>query len=149
MLMFPSVSTYELLKYKSDGPTRPSTCGPTSVGTAKLQAKQAFARRRQRQLAVILHLPHELVCGTCCPCVVPGTPAAVTQNPVGVLLGCGSANRYVSTDLPGVRGVPTCDLRCATRLPLYALALSAVAPASSASPLYGHPVSAITMSTPG
>uniref|UniRef100_A0A0E0CXG3 Uncharacterized protein n=1 Tax=Oryza meridionalis TaxID=40149 RepID=A0A0E0CXG3_9ORYZ len=85
---------------------------------------------------------HELVCGTCCPCVVPGTPAAVTQNPIG------SAKRYVSTDLPGVRGVPTCDLRCATRLPLYALALSTVAPPSSASPLYGHPVSAMTMSTP-
>lgn len=57
------------------------------------------------------------------------------------------AKMYVSTDLPGTRGVPASDRRCDTRPDTNARAFSTVAPASSVSPLCGHPVSATTIST--
>uniref|UniRef100_A0A0A9DR20 Uncharacterized protein n=1 Tax=Arundo donax TaxID=35708 RepID=A0A0A9DR20_ARUDO len=58
-----------------------------------------------------------------------------------------TAKMYVSTDLPGTRGVPAMDRRWDTSPDTNARAFSAVAPASSASPLCGHPVSATTIST--
>lgn len=63
------------------------------------------------------------------------SPKARSEPGPGFKSSSYKANRYVSTDFPGINGVPTIDLRWAMRFPLKALAFSTLGATSLLSPL--------------